>query len=186
MSELAAALAGGSVGAVLAAAFAQAGRARAAWAEVTLHDDAAGERNAQLLVWADDRTRELVREMQRRSEDFNQRGLLYSGIHGASLADAKADALHEYRDQLWDARIELARLRSREGVWHRMWRKLRRRPLPAVSDDTTRDVEQFLQRWREPVNRHHGDATGPGMAPIDRTTRTTQDALDDLHMMKLT
>jgi hypothetical protein len=116
-------LAGGAIGAVLTGVFAQGGRAWTAWDEVSLHDEETAERRARLVVWVDDRTRALVPEMERISHDCNSRGLFYSGQHGAALAEAKARALHEYRDEEWRARIDIARLRAREGGWHAWWRR---------------------------------------------------------------
>jgi hypothetical protein len=119
-------LAGGAIGAVLAALFVQMGRAWVAWGEVTLHDEEAAERNAQLLVWVDDRTRALLIEMNGTTNTLASQGQLYSGAHGSALAHAKARALHEYRDEDWNARLDLARIRAREGGWHAFWRFWRR------------------------------------------------------------
>jgi hypothetical protein len=60
--ELLIGLAGGAIGAVLTAIFTEGGRAWIAWGEVALHDEEAKESNAQLVVWVDDRTRELLAE----------------------------------------------------------------------------------------------------------------------------
>jgi hypothetical protein len=174
-------LAGGAIGAVLAALFVQIGRAWIAWGEVTLHDEEAAERNAQLLVWVDDRTRALVPAMQAITEDHNRRGVFYSGFHGAALADAKAQALHQYRDEEWNARLDLARIGAREGGWHAFWRYCRRSKSPRLTEDTYGNVEPFLARWRETVTRHGDEAV-----PLDRTRRTTEDALAELPTLNLT
>lgn len=181
-NELLIGLAGGAIGAVLAAAFAQAGRAWTAFGEVTLHDEEAAERNRRLVTWADDRTRVVIIEMDRRTQDLSGRGLLYSGIHGAAVAEAKADALHEYRDQEEQAKIDLARLRAKEAAWHFVWRRLRGRPAPSLT--AREQVEPFLERWREPVTRH-GSGAGDSVTPLDRTTRTRDDALAELPDLKL-
>lgn len=182
MSDLTIALAGGLVGSLATAGFTQLGRARAAWSEVELHDDQAAEYNVQLIVWVDDRTRAVLRVMNERTNVAAAANLVHSGGHGASVADAKADALHDYRDREWNARLDLARLRASEGLWHLVWRKVRRRPAPRL---TVRDeVEPFLERWREPVNRHGGPDDA---VPIfDRTRRTTAEALAELPSLKLT
>jgi hypothetical protein len=164
---------------------AQAGRAWAAWGEVSLHDEEAAERNARLAVWVDDRTRTLLIEMDRASNELVARGQLYSGAHGGELAHLKAQALHDYRDENARARIDLSRLRAREGAWHWLGRKLRRRPAPRLTSQTLGNVDPFLERWREPVTRHESGA-GPGAPPLDRTTRTTADALAELPSLKLT
>jgi hypothetical protein len=112
MSDLAIALAGGAVGALLAAVFAQAGRAWAAGSEVTLHDDEAAERNRRPTVWTDDRTRALEVEAKRLTSECNSRGQSYSGHHGAVVANAKAKALQQYRDEEERAKIDLAGVRA--------------------------------------------------------------------------
>lgn len=183
VSDLVVALAGGAVGSILTAVVGQAGRARIAWAEVDLHDTEATEWNAQLLAWTDDRTLKLVREMEAVTEAHSLQGAFHSGTHAAALADAKAQALHEFRDEEWRTRIELARLRAREGAWHGFWRLLRRRPAPVLTART--EVEPFLDRWREPVTRH-GPGPGEGVTPLDRTRRTTEEALTKLDSLELT
>lgn len=171
-------LAGGAIGGVVTGLFAQAGRAWRAWGEVALHDVEAEERNAQLLVWVDDRTRALDGELKRRTGDANSKGVFHSGAHGLSRAMAKAQALHDYRDEEWQARLELARLRSREGGWHWIWRKLRRRPAAHLT--VQERIEPFLDRWREPVTKHLSQCEGEGVVPVDRTRRTYDDALAEL------
>lgn len=177
------AIIGGSIGFLLGAIFAQAAGARVAWSEIAIHDEEALERNAQLVVWVDDRTRALLIEMTGLTNDLSSRGMLYSGAHGGALAAAKAGALHEFRDEEWQARIDLSHLRAQERTWHRVWRKVRNRPAPAL---TARDeVEPFLDRWREPVVRH--SASSGEVAPVlDRTQRTTVDALAELPSLRLT
>lgn len=150
--ELLIGLAGGAIGAVVTAIFTQAGRAWIAWGEVTLHDEEADDRNRRLRTWVNDRTRALVRAMKGHTTRLASEGQLYSGAHGVAVAEAKAQALHEYRDEADRASIDLARIRAKEGGWHSFWRKPRRRPAPTLT--AARDVEPFLQRWRERVSRH--------------------------------
>lgn len=113
MSDLGIALIGGAVGSVATAVLTQFGRARAAWSQMALHDLEAAERNAQLMVWVDDRTRQLLIDMTNITADCAGRELLRSGIHGGNLKLAKEQALHEYRDEEWRARLDLFRLRAR-------------------------------------------------------------------------
>lgn len=180
MSDFLTALAGGAIGSVLTAAFGQFARSRVAWSEIDLHDNEAVERNAQLLAWIDDRTLQLAREMKDITEEFSARGAFHSSLHANALADAKAQALHEYRGEEWRTRIPLASLRTTEGFWHHLWRIMRRRPSPSLT--ASADVEPFLKVWRDPVTRH-GD---PPATPVDRTTRTTDQALADLDRLSLT
>ena len=96
---------------------------------------------------------------------------------------AKADALHEYRDEEWRARLDLARLRASEGTWHRVWRELRGRSAPSLTAPS--EVEAFLDRWREPVTRH-GSVPIDAVQVLDRTRRTAADALAELSSLNLT
>lgn len=184
MSDLGIALAGGAVGAVVAFAFGQIGRATLAWHEIDVTDEEAFEINAQLLIWVDDETLELVREMKRRTLDANSKGQMWSGYHGATLADAKAAALHRYRDREEAAMLALAQLRARETGWHAFWRRCRRRPAPAFTARAA--LLPFLDRWREPVTRHLSQPNEPGIEPLDRTRRTVADALGELDDLSLT
>ena len=181
-TELAIGLAGGAIGALLTAFFAQAARAWLAWGEVTLHDFEAEERNRRLRIWVDDRTRELVEEAQGITNQCASEGRLYSGAHGRTVAAAKARALHQYRDEAERASIDLMALRAEEGAWHSLWRVLRRRAAPNLS--SAAEVEPFLDRWREPVSRH-GEEAAP-ITPMDRTRRTIEDALAELPRLDLT
>ncbi len=181
MSDVVVALAGGAIGSVLTAGFGQSARARVAWTEVELHDQEAAERNAQLLAWVDDRTLRLAREMQDITEDFSSRGALNSSLHATALADAKAQALHEFRDEEWRANIALvAGTRATEGFWHYLWRIMRRRPSQSLT--ASLEAEPFLKAWREPVTRHGQ----PAVTPVDRTTRTREQAFADLERLSLT
>lgn len=178
--ELLIGLAGGAVGAVLAVVFGQVGRAWVAWREVTLHDEDSAEQNAQLILWVDDRTRDLARDMNRVTNSLDS-GQVHSGSHGSQAASEKEDALHEYRDQRARVSMALGALRARESGWHAWWRFWRRSKPPHFTEETLQTVEAFLERWREPVTRHGGEAE-----VYDRTRRTTDQALADLPGLKLT
>jgi hypothetical protein len=141
----------------------------------------ARERNAQLIVWVDDRTRQLVIEMAAVSDDCAGRGIPRGSIGDVGLQSAKEQALHEYRDKEWRAHLDLFQLRAREGGAHALWRRVRRRPAPSLT--ARAEIEPFLQRWREPVRRH---ADGAGATIRDRTSRTLQDALTELPGLRLT
>jgi hypothetical protein len=184
VSDLSVALAGGAIGSAITIVAGQLARARLAWAEVEVHDEQAAECNEQLFVWVDDRTRELVIEMRDTTEQFNARGAVHSSLHANALTEAKARALHEYRDQEWRIRLRLSEIGAAEEGWHLAWRKLRRRPTPALT--ATDAVEPFLARWREPVCRHESQAGDAGAPVFDRTTRTEADALGELPGLPLT
>lgn len=175
------ALAGGAIGASITAVLALLSRAAVAWREVPAFDSESEERNSQLAIWVDDRTRDLAREMELITETHIQRNTFRSSMHAAALAEAKAGALHEFRDELARARIDLARLRAKEGPFHAL-RRMRGAAAPAITPMTLEAVEPFLDRWREPVTSHGLDPA----APLDRTRRTPDDARRDLRDARLT
>lgn len=175
-------LAGGAMGALLAALIIAFGRAKAALDEIGVHDAESNERNRQLVAWVDDRTRALVQQMNVIANENAARGLFNSGLNGVQLAEAKAKALHEYRDEEWRARLDLMRLHAREGGWHAFWRFWKRSHAPRIEVDTLDKVAPFLERWREPVTRHQGEPA----VPFDRTRRRTVDAHAELPNLTLT
>lgn len=180
MSETIAAV----IGVLLGLLVAQIGRAALAWREVTAHDEESAEQNRRLLAWVDDRTYELVQHMTAIANNNAASGLTHSGINGGQLAQAKALALHQHRDQRGIHADALQALRTQEGMWHLLWRLVRRRPAPSITVDGK--IEPFLNRWREPVTRHSPDIAEDAATPLDRTTRTYEDALRELPSLKLT
>jgi hypothetical protein len=174
------AIGSGAVGAVVAAALLQLGRACAAWRDIPVTDAKVRERTDQLFVWVDDRTQLLARELSGITEEANRSCRLESSVHARTRADAKALALHQYRDREWQAGLDIAELLATEGAWHRLWRVLRRRKAPTLSPSV---VAPFLGRWREPAK-----VPGSGITAdvLDRTKRTEADALAELDKLTLT
>ncbi len=178
MSEVIAALVGVVAGALLV----QAGRAAVAWREVTEHDEIAVAENERLLIWVDDRTRQLVETMSGIHNAAAGHGMHTSGSNGGQLAAAKANALHEYRDERQRLLDRLRALRTQEGPWHSLWRWVRGKPAPTITVEGK--AAPFLDRWREPVTRHGSYPTD--VAPVfDRTKRDYEDALKELPSLKL-
>jgi hypothetical protein len=183
MSSVAVAIGSGAVGAIIGLAAAQAGRIVAARREVDEHDIKARERNDQLVIWVDDATQNLVRELEEANQAAASRNAFHSSVHRADLSARKAGALHRYRDEEWKARFDLAALAFSEGRWHGLWRKRLGRPGPKLTAADT--VAPFLARWREPITT--GGQSGDDPVPVfDRTKRTTKDALDELPRLPLT
>jgi hypothetical protein len=169
VSDLGTALVGGAIGSAITIVAGQFARARVAWSEITVHDSLAAEANEQLFVWVDDRTRGLVTEMRDLTEQFNARGAFHSSLHAQAMAEARARALHEYRDQEWRARMRLFELAAAEGGWHLAWRTLRGRSAPALTATDT--VEPFPQRC---ASRYAGMSRGPTLARLCSTARGEQ------------
>lgn len=173
-------LLGGAVGALITIAVAQLGRIAVAWSAVTIHDDQAKDANDDLVIWVDDTTQSLQRELVEVENDWNFRGGFSSGMHAADRAARKAGALHRYRDQRSRTQLFLAGLRAHEGVYHRIirWARGRQDGLHLTADN---QVQPFLDRWRAPVEL----APGITATVLDRTTRTTADAIAELPSLKL-
>jgi hypothetical protein len=179
-SDLAVALAGGAIGAAITAVGSQLVRIRAAWSEVALHDQQAADANESLVIWVDDATQNLVREIRDVNDDHGSRGTLASSLHIGDVAFRKAGALHRYRDQRNLTRLFLVGLKAQEGVYHSVIRRLRGRQ-EGLALTADHDVEPFLVRWREPARL---DAETEARV-FDRTKRTLEDALDELSRLDL-
>src|SRR5947209_6588940 len=123
MSGVLVALVAGASGAVITLCAAEFAKFRAARDEVRIHDNDARERNEQLVIWVDDETQNLVLRLAAIRQEFNSREGLASSPHDSARVQAKAHALHRYRDQASRARLDIAALRAQEGHWHRFWRK---------------------------------------------------------------
>jgi hypothetical protein len=183
MSDLLAALGGGAIGSLITLGTTQVGRSLAARREVEQHDAEARERNEQFVIWVDDATQDLVREFASITEEFNRRNAHYSSGHRSELARTKATALHRYRDEEWRARQFIAELRAAEGGWHWLWRKKLDSPSPTLSVDQA--VQPFLERWREPITRG-AQGRDDYARVLDRTTRSTTEAVAELQKLPLT
>lgn len=177
VSSVVVAIGSGAIGSVIGLVSAQSGRIASARSEVEEHDIKARERNEQLMIWVDDETQNLVRELHEANQAAAARNAFHSSVHRADLAARKAGALHRYRDEEWQARFDISALVFLEGFWHKVWRTVLRRPAPTLSAADA--VTPFLARWREPITT--GGQPGDVPAPVfDRTTRTQQDALQEL------
>jgi hypothetical protein len=168
------ALTGGAIGSLLTAVIGFGVRASAIPGEVEENDWSARERNDDLESWVSDRTRRLRAELATITDELNARNLFYSGAHASALARAKELALHEYRDQERQARRDIAAIRGRERWMHRLWRRLKRLPLPELTADSR--VKPVLDAWRSSVIRH-GD---PPVEVHDPTRRLLDYTLSEL------
>lgn len=181
MADVLVALGAGAIGSLITLGATGVGKFLAARTEVLIHDDDARERNEQLVIWVDDETQKLVRQLASIQEEFNARNLLTSSLHDQARVQAKADALHRYRDEESRARLDVAALRAREGYSHRFWRKHLDSPAPRLTADEK--VQPFLDRWRRAIKSSMQDS--PDITPLDRTTRTLDDALEQLPDLRL-
>lgn len=187
MADLLTAAMGGTVVAALTAA----ARAAGIPGDVRVHDAAIRERDNQLATWVADRDYALGRQctairlkVTPGPRDAPPPSGIAATVHedrasGAAkadraVADARALALHEYRDQERLARIDIAQVLNAEGWAHRGYRKLplfRRRPIRSL---TTPDrAVPVLNAWRKQSSMSSGRPTWPE----DATQRTLDDAI---------
>src|SRR5215217_5107798 len=96
-SDLQVALAGGAIGALLAGVGFLLLRFSAVPGDVDRHDRRAKALDEDLEFWVADDHRKLRQELSGIVNDHSSRGLLYSGILLAAVAEAKTRALHRYR-----------------------------------------------------------------------------------------
>lgn len=112
--------------------------------------------------WAENRDRALHRRLSEIDNDHESRGVFRSGTRLATRRDAKSDALRELRRR----RAVLADLREdilgEETVLERMYRRVRRRPLPEVPRTSVEaKMEASQQRGETRWTEDSGPVTGP-------------------------
>jgi hypothetical protein len=173
--DLLLALAGGAVGAVLAAVGFVLVRLSAVPGDVARHDRRAQALNEDLERWVADDHRALRAELGRLSGECNARGLLYSGHHLAVRSDAKTRALQRYRNRLSESERALADLDAEEGWPHALWRSVRRRPTLALH--APERIKPVIDDWRARVKVAGMEDEA---AIVDPTRRTTADLLQEV------
>jgi hypothetical protein len=134
-------------------------RVSGAWHEIWAHERSAQERDQDLESWVADRSillkrqlREITAEHNRHKDDSTS---FHSSAHAYDLAEAKEQALHEYRDQERQALRDVMRIRESEGLAHLFWRsQVGLRPPELTGPDR---VQEMLDFWRSSVTRHQAE-----------------------------
>ena len=174
MSSLLTAILGGSVGFLLGAL----ARALGIPSDVRTHDAAIADRDGQLDTWTADRDYELRRECPK------LRARLPAGVGNENvpyhlmatevdrqITDAKAKALHAWRDEARHAHLDVATILAAEGWPHRVYRRLTHNATPTL---TTPDrAAGVLDAWRKPSSMAVDRLTYPD----DATKRTLEAAI---------
>lgn len=132
--------------------------------DVRQHNRIVGELDEDLEAWVLDNDLRLKRELEAIRDDHNSRNTLYSSFRLQDQARAKERALQAYRDQERRAQRVRAELDMKEGIYHRGWRLVRRRPLPSLS--TPSKAHPTLERWRGAIGYD-----GASERPVDPMTR---------------
>lgn len=184
------ALLGGAVGVALTAA----ARAIGIPFDLRRHNAAVADRDDQLATWVADRDRMLEEECQAirievmpgkvrpdpgalatPEEQFKLAGyiewLTSARAADQNVADARAHALHQYRDEARRAHLDVATTLATEGWAHHVWRWLSRNPSPVLC--TPDNASAVLDSWRQPTNLNGEKA----ITPEDATRRTLDDAI---------
>jgi len=144
MEPLIAALAGGAVGAALAAL------ARVP-AQVRANNRLMDEYDQELGNWVADESVRLERELKRVTKRYTESGKQGEIGHARALAQVKEESLCAYRDSELAAEHRRAALRDREGWQQELWRWVTARgQLPPLR--TPRKVRPIVDTWREPVS----------------------------------
>ena len=144
MEPLVAGLAGGAVGAALAAL------ARVP-AQVRTHNRLVDEYDQELGNWIADESVRLDRELKRATRRYAESGRQGDAGHARALAQVKEESLRAYRDSELAAEHRRAALRDGEGWKHELWRWVTARgqlPPPRMP----RKVRPIVDAWREPVS----------------------------------
>src|SRR5262245_30465549 len=114
MDLLVAALAGGAVGAAVAAL------ARVPF-QVRAHNRLVDEYDEELGMWVADESVRLEREMKRTTRRYKESGKQGQPGHARALAQVKEESLRAYRDSELAARHRRTALRDGEGWQHDVW-----------------------------------------------------------------
>jgi hypothetical protein len=168
--DLLIALAGGAIGAALAAIGFIALRLSAVPGDVDRHDRRARALDQDLERWVADDHRQLRADMAGVADEHNSRNVFYSGFHLAARGEVKTQALQRYRDRLAETTRAFDDLVGEESWAHDLWRNLRRREPLALQAPGR--VEAVIDEWRR-------DAVVPsiGSAQVYDPTRWTTDDL---------
>ena len=167
MDLLVAALAGGAVGAAIAAV------ARVP-SQVRSHNRLVGEYDEELGNWVADESVRLERELKRATRRFAEADRTGEDAHARALAQVKEESLRAWRDSELAARYRRAELRDTEGWQHDLWRWVTvRGQLPPLR--SPRKVKPILDTWREPVSFGHVTAL-----VNDPTSRDLDEILSEL------
>lgn len=167
MEPFVAALAGGAVGAAVAAL------ARIPWM-VRSHNRLVGEYDEELGNWVADESVRMQRELKRTTRRFAESGDEGGRAHAQALAQVKEESLRAYRDSELAAKHRRAALRDSEGWQHDLWRWMTvRGQLPPLR--MTRKVKPLIDTWREPVS--FGEIS---IQVSDPTSRDVDDILAEL------
>jgi len=183
ISDAALALVGGAAGALLAAA----ARALNIPTEVRSVDAAIRSRDEALAIWIADRNFKLRRDCESlrasaidptRDEALEAlTGLAGNEREGSrratdrAIADAKTQALLDYREATSRAVMDREVMLVPEGWAHRRWRALTRTPPPQLTTPT--EAVPLLDAWRKPS----GLSGERWTFPDDPTLRTLGDAI---------
>lgn len=158
LETLGIALAGGSVGAILA-------RMLGVPAEVKDHNREARGIDERLGQWVADECVRLERELERHKNESASRGQHTAGSYVRGIAHIKEQFLHLYRDQERQVEEKIAALNDGEGPSHRIWRLIALKgELPQLA--TPAAAEGILDGWRAEVV-----VNGVGKAPVSDPTR---------------
>lgn len=171
MDPLVAALAGGAVGAALAALARVPFQVRHSNRMVEEYDD-------ELASWVVDESVRLEREMKRTTRRYSESGKQGQPGHARAVAQVKEESLRAYRDSEIAAGNRRAALRDGEGWQHDVWRWVTvRGQLPELR--VPRKVKPIIDSWREPVS--FGEVTA---RVSDPTTRDLDSMLNELASSK--
>jgi hypothetical protein len=176
MDLLVAALAGGAVGAAIAAL------ARVP-SQVRTHDRLVGEYDEELGNWVADESVRLERELNRVTRRFAESNETGEEAHARALAQVREESLRAYRDSERAARHQRAALRDTEGWQHDVWRWVTARgQLPPLR--IPRKVKPLIDAWREPisfgaVSARVSDPTSRGLDEILAELAQKQAAAED-------
>lgn len=179
---------GGAIGVVITAL----ARALGLPSDVRTHDAQIADRDAMIGTWIADRNYRLSEDSEESRSQLSPRppartpdGTPQDTFHeqdtkawndaahkvDEQIAQLRADALHEYRDETRRAGLDRARILASEGWPHRAWRRVSRTAEPEF--ETPSAAVPLIDAWRQ---ASHLSDQGP-VQPDDATKRTLTQAL---------
>lgn len=133
--------------------------------ELRRNDARIRRRDADLVKWLEDDDRQLLIELKRLTNSMASDGQLYSGALLTARRSARDHVLRRWDDQLRAARREVEDVELSERWWHRLWRRIRDRPLPELEAPDCERTRDTLARWQIPETGAAMSEPDPGIHP---------------------
>jgi hypothetical protein len=100
------------------------------WETVRRHNRLVRQEYEDLTLFAEDNLQSEARALDGVKSDLAGRGMLHSGAYGAGLREARERHARQWMDRKREAERKFEELREQEGISVRLWRRVKKSPLP--------------------------------------------------------